>query len=69
MISATYMATTTIPSVVYGVFDTVKKIMKAKIFTALKVWNSDEMGFPTDDGQCKVIALSCKKPIGEGERI
>ena len=36
--------------------------MEANNFTALQIWNCDEMGFPTDAGQCKVIALSGKQP-------
>ena len=36
--------------------------MEANNFTALQIWNCDEMGFSTDAGQCKVIALSGKQP-------
>ena len=43
-------------------FDTVKKIMEANNFTASQIWNCDETGFPTDAGQCKVIAPRGKQP-------
>ena len=41
MISAACMATTSNPFVVYKFFDTVQKIMEAKNFTALQIWNFD----------------------------
>ena len=36
--------------------------MEANNFTALQIWNCDETGFPTDAGQCQVIALRGKQP-------
>ena len=36
--------------------------MDANNFTALQLRNCDEMGFPADAGQCKVIALRGKQP-------
>ena len=36
--------------------------METNNFTPLKIWNCDETGFPTDAGQCKVIAPRGKQP-------
>ena len=36
--------------------------MEADNFTASQILNCDETGFPTDDGQSKVIAPSGKQP-------
>ena len=62
MISAARMATTSNPFVMYDFFDTVQKIIEANNFTASQIWNCDETGFPTDAGQCKVIAPRGKQP-------
>ena len=62
MVSTACMVTTGNLFVVYDIFDTVQKIMEANNFTALQIWNYDETGFPTDAGQCKVIAPRGKRP-------
>ena len=36
--------------------------MDANNFTTLQICNYDEIGFPADAGQCKVIALRGKQP-------
>ena len=62
MVSAACMVTTSNPFVLYEFFSTIQKIIEANNFTASQIWNCDEAGFPTDAGQCKVIALRGKQP-------
>ena len=62
MISAARMATTSNPFVMYDFFNTVQKIIEPNNFTASQIWNCDETDFPTDAGQCKVIAPRGKQP-------
>ena len=60
--SVARMATTSNPFVVYGIFDTVQKIMEGNNFTASQIWNCEETGFPANTGQCEVIAARGKQP-------
>ena len=62
MISYAHMANTTNPFVVSDFFETIEKIANKNNFSPLQVWNCDETGFPTDAGQCKVVAPKGKQP-------
>ena len=71
MISYARMVNTSNPFVVYNLFETIEKIANENNFSPSQVWNCDETGFPTDGGQCKVVAPKGKqpnkKPRGAGE--
>ena len=56
MISYACMANTSNPFVVYNFFETIEKIANENNFWPSQVWNCDKTRFPTDAGQCKVVA-------------
>ena len=62
MISYARMVSTSSPFVVYNLFETIEKIANENNFSPSQVWNCDETGFPTDGGQCKVVAPKGKQP-------
>ena len=62
MISYALMVSTSSPFVVYNLFETIEKIANENNFSPSQVWNCDETGFPTDGGQCKVVAPKGKQP-------
>ena len=62
MISYARMVNTSNPFVVYNLFETIEKIANENNFSPSQVWNCDKTGFPTDGGQCKVVASKGKQP-------
>ena len=62
MISYAHMTNTSNPFVVYNFFETIEKIANENNFSPFQVLNCDETGFPTDAGQCKVVAPKGKQP-------